>query len=154
MKVAFAHPAAAHVLVDKDVAGLLELLRRPQMLRILVLAVRPHAVRRAVHQERIRPAGRILRHIHRGEQPLAVAHRNAVLVLGVVRRGHSRPRAEAQAAAPSKAVRPRQTIRPEQRKNGEASLSIVKSYSPENSRIFHRNRGSATRAASSHLHSL
>ena len=83
-KLALAHPASAHILVDEDVAGLLELLRRPQVLRILVFAVRSDAVRSAVHQERIGTAGSVLGHIHRREQPLAVAHRNAVFVFGVV----------------------------------------------------------------------
>ena len=54
------------------------------MLGILVFAVGADAVGRAVHQERIGSAGGVLGHIDRREQPLAVAHGNAELVLGVV----------------------------------------------------------------------
>ena len=83
-KIALAHPPPAHILVDKNVAALLELVRRPKMLRILVFPVWTHTIRSAVHQKRIWPARRILRHIYRRKQPLAVPHGNAVLVLGVV----------------------------------------------------------------------
>ena len=82
--VALAHPAAAHILVDEDVAGLFKLIGGAEVRGILVFAVGADAIGRAVHQKRIRAAGGVLGHIDGGEQPLAVAHGNAELVLGVV----------------------------------------------------------------------
>ena len=56
---------------------------------ILVFAVRADAVRRAVHQEGIRPGifreRTLLGHIDRREKPLSIPHGNAVLVLRVMR---------------------------------------------------------------------
>ena len=83
-KIALAHPAATHVLVDKDVAAFFKLIRGAKVLWILILAVRGDAIGGPVHQERVRTASGILGHIDRGEQVLAVAHGNAELVLGVV----------------------------------------------------------------------
>ena len=54
------------------------------MHRILVLSVGANVVGRAVDQKGIRPALGVFGHIDRGEEPLAVAHGNAELVLGVV----------------------------------------------------------------------
>ena len=83
-KLAFAHPASAHILVDEDVAGLFKLLRGPSWRGYWSSPYGRDTVRRAVHQKRIRAAGRILGNIDCREQPLAVAHRNPVLVFGVV----------------------------------------------------------------------
>jgi hypothetical protein len=51
---------------------------------IIVFAVWTDAVRGAIHQERIRPAGGIFRHINRCKQAFSVAHRDAELVFGIV----------------------------------------------------------------------
>ena len=76
--VPFAHPAAAHILVDKDVAGFLEFIRGSETRGITVFAIRSDAVGRAVHQKRVRPRigrkCRSLGHVDGGKQPHAVAH--------------------------------------------------------------------------------
>ena len=91
---AFGHVAAAHVLEDVDVAGLVELLGRADVpagpavlvdtVAATVVGADADAVRRAHHQERIGLAG-VLRHIDHRVQAHAVAHRDAVLVLRVMR---------------------------------------------------------------------
>ena len=95
---AFRHVASAHVLKNENVPRALEFVRRPQRLPIIVHAVGPHAIGRALHQKWI-SARLVLRDVHRGKEQLAVAHRDAELVLRVVlanvkfrRRVASRPR--------------------------------------------------------------
>ena len=53
---------------------------------VVVDAVRRHGVRRALHQDRIGLRG-VLRDVDAGEELDAVAHGDAVVVLGVVRAG-------------------------------------------------------------------
>ncbi len=85
----FRHVAPAHVLLHEDVAGFLEFARRADRLRHpvdavaqRVLGIHAGAVGRALHQEGValRP---VLRHVDDREQLHAVAHRDAVFVLGV-----------------------------------------------------------------------
>src|SRR5206468_2985889 len=85
LEIPLAHPTAAHILVDKDVAAFLELLGGAEVGGKLVFTVGSHAVGRAVHQERIGSAGGLLGDIHGGEEMFPIAHGDAVLVLGVVR---------------------------------------------------------------------
>ena len=87
--------APAHVLVDEDVARLVEILggsevargRREMVLAVGVLAVArvgdAHAVGRADHQERVR-LRLVLGHVDGGEEFHAVAHGDAVFVLRVM----------------------------------------------------------------------
>jgi hypothetical protein len=82
-KVALAHPAAAHVLIDKDVTALFELLRRAEVFWILIFAVGADVIGSAVHEERVWASG-VLGDIDGREEALAVAHGNTELVLGVV----------------------------------------------------------------------
>ncbi len=83
---ALGHVGAAHVLVHEDEAVVLVELGRADAVRIAIEPVRRHAVRRARHQDRVALAvAGVVRHVHRREQPHAVAHRDAVLELGVVR---------------------------------------------------------------------
>ena len=83
-ELALRHPAPAHVLVDEDVSLLAEGGRRTQVGLGTGDPVGLHAIRRPGHEDRV-ALGRVLGDIHRREQPHAVAHRNAVLVLRVVR---------------------------------------------------------------------
>ena len=82
-ELAFRHVAPAHVLVDENVTGALKRFRGPQRPGVLVLSIRAHAVRRAIHQEGIGD-GRILGHVNGREQVDAVPHGDAVFVLGVM----------------------------------------------------------------------
>jgi hypothetical protein len=54
------------------------------VLGILVFAIGADVVRGAVHQKRVRAAGRIFGHINGCKEALAVAHGNAELIFGVV----------------------------------------------------------------------
>ena len=80
---AFRHVAAAHVLIHKNISRSVKLGRRAQRLAILIHAIRPHAVRSADDQERIRLRA-VFGHINRREQVHAIAHGNSVLILRVV----------------------------------------------------------------------
>ena len=110
---AFRHPAAAHILRHEDVPLVGKLAARPQSRRIFVHSVRPAAVGRADHQERILFRC-VLGHVDGGVQPHAVAHRNHVFIFRVVgfdvvavgRRG-STPTATGRPAAPRPIRAPR-----------------------------------------------
>ena len=82
-ELAFREIASANVLVDEDEAFLLEGFRLAQHRTVVVDAVGRDRVRRALHQERIGLAA-VLGNVDGGEQLDAVAHGNAVVVLGVV----------------------------------------------------------------------
>src|SRR5208283_3722136 len=84
LEFALGEIAAAHVLIDEDIAGLFELIGGAEVFLVLVFSVGGHAVRRAVHQERI-GLRRVFGNIDGGEEFLPVAHGDAVLELGVVR---------------------------------------------------------------------
>ena len=83
-EIAFGEVTAAHVLEHEDVPRPVEGLGRPQARPELIDAVWRDAVRRPRHQEGV-ASRRILRHVDRREQPLAVPHGDVRLVLGVVR---------------------------------------------------------------------
>ena len=76
------HPPPAHVLVDEDVTRLARQRRRAQVALVLIGPVRLHAVRRPRQEDRI-PLRLVLRRVDGGEEPLAVAHGDAVLIFRV-----------------------------------------------------------------------
>ena len=80
---AFAHPAAAHVLVHDDVVVARVLLDdvRPAA-GVVLRPIRRHAVGRARHHDGVWPR-RVLGHVDGGEQPHAVPHRDHHFVLDV-----------------------------------------------------------------------
>ena len=81
--LAFGAVAPAHVLGDQDERVLGESPERPGRVGIVVRAVRFERVGRAREQDR--PGlGIVLGKIDAGEEPDAVAHRDAVLELGVM----------------------------------------------------------------------
>ena len=84
LELPFRHVAAARVLIDEDEAVFLKVLGRPERARILIDAVWRDAVRRAGDQERVLLGG-VLRHIHGGEKPRPVTHRDHVFILRVSR---------------------------------------------------------------------
>ena len=84
--LAFAHVAAAHILIDKDELLAREQFGRSQVGSILVDAIGRDAVAGALHHDGIRPVvgEDVLRNVNGGEQLHAVAHGDAVFELGVV----------------------------------------------------------------------
>ena len=83
VELAFGHPAAADVLVDKDVALLLEDERGADGVAVAIAAVGTYAVGRAVEHDGI-ALRRIFRDVRGGVETDAVAHGDVVLVFGVV----------------------------------------------------------------------
>ena len=83
-EIAFRQITAAHVLEHEDVPRFVESLGRTQPRPELIDAVWRDAVWRPRHQERV-AARRILRHVDRREQALAIPRGDVQLVLGVVR---------------------------------------------------------------------
>ena len=83
-KFAFGEISSSYILIDEDVIGLFKLFGWSQVFLVLVFAIGTNAVGRAIHENRMRLRS-VLGHISGGEQFLAVAHRDAVLVLGVMR---------------------------------------------------------------------
>ncbi len=83
-ELALRHHPPAHVLVDEDVALAHEAGGRPETVLVRVGAVGRHAVGRAVEENRVGRAA-ILGHVHGREELHAVAHRDAVLELGIGR---------------------------------------------------------------------
>jgi len=84
---ALAVGAATNVLADEDVAGLEQLLADAEAGWCFVLAVRGAAIRGAGHEKRVGALvleGSLLRNVDGGEEVDAVAHGDAVLILGVV----------------------------------------------------------------------
>src|ERR1700682_1232363 len=84
LESSFGHVAATNILVDEDETVALEHWRGAETSRVLISAVRTDAVRGTNHKEGV-GLGRVFRHIDSGEEPDAVAHRNAIFVLCVVR---------------------------------------------------------------------
>src|ERR1700721_350537 len=82
-ELALRHVAAAHVLKKKDVSRFVELRRGTQGAAILIHAVGGDAIGRAVDQER-KSLRAVFGHVDRSEEVNAVAHGNAVFILGVV----------------------------------------------------------------------
>src|SRR5215467_1483489 len=82
-EIAFGHIPAAHVLIHNDVLGLFKFIRWANLLFVLIFAVGSNAVGSAVNQNRIGLRS-VLGHIDGSKELLAVAHRNAVFVLGVM----------------------------------------------------------------------
>ena len=83
-ELAFRHVAAAHVLVDEDEVLPWRTSRRARG-RSCKRPRRTDATLYGVRIEHDRDtSASVLRHVDGGEEALAVAHRNAVLVLGVV----------------------------------------------------------------------
>ena len=85
-ELAFRHPSAANILPHPDVAGLEERFGLEARRGIFIGTVRADAKRRSHDEERVRRRG-ILWHEYRREELHAVAHRDAVFVLGVVLAG-------------------------------------------------------------------
>src|ERR1700722_8468873 len=82
-ELAFRHVAAAHVLKNEDVSRFVELRRGAQDAAILIHAIGGDAVGRAIDQER-KSLRAVFGHVDRSEEVNAVAHGNAVFILGVV----------------------------------------------------------------------
>ena len=83
VELAFGHPAAADVLVDKDVALLLEDKRGADGVAVAIAAVGTYVVGGADEHEGIALGG-IFRDVHGGVETDTVAHGDVVLVFGVV----------------------------------------------------------------------
>ena len=82
-KLALRLVSAAHILIDKDVTGLLKFVRRAKALLVLIFTIRGDRIGRAIHHDRIGDR-HVFRHVDGRKQLDPVTHRDPVFILCVV----------------------------------------------------------------------